>query len=118
MRRLMVNTIRSGAATSFVALFGFTLFMVGKQQNWATGVVFVEGRVYNLTMLYNLNLRKSVAGVARSTGRQTSDIEMENDTRGRRQAQQSDTVDMSGIHVIRTVNIHADVSHSHYTAIS
>lgn len=108
MRRLIGNTIRSGAATSFVALLGFTLFMVGKQQNWATGVVFVEARVYNLTMLYNLNLRKSVGGAGRSTGRQTSDIEMENDA-SRRRPMQTDTVGMSGIHVIRTVNIHGDV---------
>ena len=109
MRRLMVLSISSGATTSFVALFGFTLFMVGKQQNWATGVVFVEGRVYNLTLLYNLNLRKSTAasGSSRGSKRPTNEIEMDGDSHLRRPAQ-NDTFDMSGVHVIRTVNVRTD----------
>jgi len=80
VHKLMASTIRTGAVTSVVAVIMLVLFLIDNESNgesiWqylkliedadpSTACMtfgFCVGRIYALTMLYNLNNRSSIKG--------------------------------------------------------
>ncbi|KAJ7775454.1 hypothetical protein B0H16DRAFT_1684378 [Mycena metata] len=57
--RLVAQTIQTGAAGATVALAVLIVFLVNKESNVPAGIAYILGRVYCLTMLANLNVRKT-----------------------------------------------------------
>jgi hypothetical protein len=81
--RLISNVISTGALPSTVATVSLINFVVNQQTNVATGLGLCLGRVYTLTMLYNINyvygdgkfLRPNGSGTAESANVQlTTDL--------------------------------------------
>ena len=108
IQRLIIATIRSGTATSIIALITVALFLSDKEANFCVGLTFCLGRVYTLTMLSNLNSRRAVSGVGESDEREPSGNSFSQRSGTARRNQES--FGMSGIHVIRTVRMEDDVS--------
>ncbi|KAJ7263516.1 hypothetical protein C8J57DRAFT_1513011 [Mycena rebaudengoi] len=60
LNRLVAQTIQTGAAGATVALAILVAFLANNESNVPTGIAYCLGRVYCLTMLTNLNVRKTV----------------------------------------------------------
>ncbi|KAF7346634.1 hypothetical protein MSAN_01800900 [Mycena sanguinolenta] len=58
VNRLMLQTIRTGSAGATIALVVLVAFLANKESNVPTGIAYVLGRVYCITMLANLNSRE------------------------------------------------------------
>ncbi|KAJ7917457.1 hypothetical protein B0H13DRAFT_2442589 [Mycena leptocephala] len=57
--RLMALTIQTGTATATLAVATLTTFLLKEESNVPVGIAFMLGRVYVLSMLTNLNVRRS-----------------------------------------------------------
>ncbi|KAF8185313.1 hypothetical protein K438DRAFT_1974022 [Mycena galopus ATCC 62051] len=57
--RLVVLTIQTGSATAVIAVAALITFLINVETNIPTGIMYIVGRVYVLTMLLNLNIRRS-----------------------------------------------------------
>ncbi|KAJ7677294.1 hypothetical protein B0H14DRAFT_3536694 [Mycena olivaceomarginata] len=57
--RLVVLTIRTGSATAVLAIAAFIMYLVNTETNISVGIMYLESRVYVLSMLMNLNIRTS-----------------------------------------------------------
>jgi len=57
LRRLSVNAITTGLATTIVACATFISFSVNPQSQVSDGILYIIGRVYTCTMLFTLNSR-------------------------------------------------------------
>ncbi|KAJ7089475.1 hypothetical protein C8R44DRAFT_892433 [Mycena epipterygia] len=57
--RLVKQTIQTGAATATIAVAVLVAFLGNHETNVSTGIAYCLGRVYCLTMLANLNFRKT-----------------------------------------------------------
>jgi len=102
--RLMAQTIQTGAAGATVAMAVLIAFLVNKESNVPTGIAYTLGRVYSLTMLANLNVRKTgdtwiskgtISGAATRSERGN-------------QARSEGGDDYIDIHVHRTAVVHID----------
>ncbi|KAJ6566662.1 hypothetical protein B0H19DRAFT_1257857 [Mycena capillaripes] len=104
VNRLMAHTIQTGAAGATIALAVLVSFLANNQSNVPTGIAYCLGRVYCITMLLNLNLRKP----EKSSKGTPSGANPE--TRGERgnQERSEGGDDYGGIHVHRTAVVHID----------
>jgi len=98
IRRLMTSTIRTGTVSSVVAVIILILFLTDKQSNFGTGFSYCLGRIYTLTMLYNLNNRSSLRYGSANTNDAHSDNTMNITTQ---------------IHVHRTAIVHGSSVTNH-----
>ncbi|KAJ7863719.1 hypothetical protein B0H13DRAFT_2070072, partial [Mycena leptocephala] len=57
--RLVALTIRTGTATATLAVATLIAFLLEEETNISVGIAYTLGRVYVLSMLANLNVRKS-----------------------------------------------------------
>ncbi|KAJ7866436.1 hypothetical protein B0H14DRAFT_3442431 [Mycena olivaceomarginata] len=57
--RLVTLTIQTGTATVALSVGGLVAFFLKKESNVPVGMVYTLGRVYMLSMLANLNIRRS-----------------------------------------------------------
>ncbi|KAJ7080991.1 hypothetical protein C8R44DRAFT_895193 [Mycena epipterygia] len=104
--RLVAQTIQTGAAGATIALVSLIAFIVNKESNVSTGIAYCLGRIYCLTMLANLNVRKTGnAWLSRGT---SSGANL--GTRGERgnQARSEGDTDYSSIYFHRTAVVHID----------
>ncbi|KAJ7675303.1 hypothetical protein B0H14DRAFT_3908891 [Mycena olivaceomarginata] len=65
LKRLVAQTIQSGTAGASMALAVLVAFLANKESNVPTGIAYGLGRVYCITMLANLNSRKTGKNVVR-----------------------------------------------------
>ncbi|KAF7349935.1 hypothetical protein MVEN_01294300 [Mycena venus] len=99
--RLTAVTIQSGAAAATFAAAGLILYYLEPESNLPTGVLYPLRRVYVITLLSNLNIRKSAksfTATGTSSGLETTGRERELPTFTR-----WTTDDSCAIHVHRTV---------------
>ncbi|KAJ7891852.1 hypothetical protein B0H14DRAFT_1042708 [Mycena olivaceomarginata] len=106
LKRLVAQTIQSGTAGASMALAVLVAFLANKESNVPTGIAYGLGRVYCITMLANLNSRKT--GKTWSGWRMSSGANLE--TRGERgnQERSEGRDEYGGIHVHRTAVVHID----------
>ncbi|KAJ7436980.1 hypothetical protein B0H11DRAFT_2108749 [Mycena galericulata] len=57
--RLVALTIRTGTATATLAVAALITFLLNDENNVSVGIAYALGRVYVLSMLANLNVRRS-----------------------------------------------------------
>ncbi|KAF7368385.1 hypothetical protein MVEN_00160300 [Mycena venus] len=62
LNRLVAQTIQTGTAGATIALAVLVAFLANKESNVPSGIAYCLGRVYCITMLANLNLRKTRNG--------------------------------------------------------
>ncbi|KAF9018776.1 hypothetical protein BDZ89DRAFT_1073546 [Hymenopellis radicata] len=99
IQRLMRAAMQTGSTTSVIAISILVAYLANNTSNVGTALAFILGRVYILTLLYNLNIRKTSK---KEGGTSTSD----HDYRSHR----GPAVAMEGIHVQRTAVVHMDTS--------
>ncbi|KAJ7853953.1 hypothetical protein B0H14DRAFT_3737230 [Mycena olivaceomarginata] len=106
LNRLVAQTIQTGTAGASIALAVLVTFLVNKESNVPTGIAYCLGRVYCITMLANLNSRKTRNGWS---GKSTSSG-ANPETRGERGNQERSEAgdDYGVIHVHRTALVHID----------
>ncbi|KAF7335166.1 hypothetical protein MSAN_02349800 [Mycena sanguinolenta] len=59
LNRLVLHTIQTGTATAVIAVLALVVFLIDDESNVPVGIMYPIGRVYVLSMLMNLNIRKS-----------------------------------------------------------
>ncbi|KAJ7486325.1 hypothetical protein B0H11DRAFT_2230781 [Mycena galericulata] len=106
--RLVAQTIQTGAAGATVALIVLVAFLANKESNVPTGIAYILGRIYCLTMLANLNLRGTGSPDTWLSKFTFSSVNF--GTRGERgtQARSEGGDDYGGIHVHRTAVVHIE----------
>ncbi|KAJ7573608.1 hypothetical protein C8J56DRAFT_981682 [Mycena floridula] len=57
LRRIVAMTLGTGLITSFAAIAALSSFVINVESNVTSGMCFCLGRIYALTMMYNLNWR-------------------------------------------------------------
>ncbi|KAJ7804101.1 hypothetical protein B0H14DRAFT_2885367 [Mycena olivaceomarginata] len=106
LNRLVAQTIQTGTAGATVALVVLVAFLANEKSNVPTGIGYCIGHVYCITMLANLNSRKT----GRTwSGNSTSSV-ANPETRGEHgNLERSEGGDeYGGIHVFRTDVVHID----------
>ncbi|KAJ6461778.1 hypothetical protein C8R45DRAFT_1027934 [Mycena sanguinolenta] len=58
LNKLVAQTIQTGTAGATIALAVLVAFLANKESNVPTGIAYILGRIYCITMLANLNSRK------------------------------------------------------------
>ncbi|KIK61861.1 hypothetical protein GYMLUDRAFT_243031 [Collybiopsis luxurians FD-317 M1] len=94
IKRLIRQTIQTGTASSAIAICVLVSFLVNNSSNIETMFAFILGRVYVLTLLSNVNMRKST---------NKDDITMNTEDESRKHARVNPTVTVEGIQVHRTI---------------
>ncbi|KAJ7263542.1 hypothetical protein C8J57DRAFT_1719074 [Mycena rebaudengoi] len=110
LNRLVVRTLQTGSATAAIAVATLIAFLIDNKSNIAVGIMFCGGRVYTLSMLFNLNIRsrnkpgssRGTSSSVRTPGEHTSIV-----------FARDDTPNLSGIHVHRTALVHIDDRKDH-----
>ncbi|KAJ7309228.1 hypothetical protein DFH08DRAFT_974964 [Mycena albidolilacea] len=104
--KLAAQTIQTGAAGATIALAVLIAFLANNESNVPTGIAYCLGRVYCLTMLANLNRRKT--GNTWSSKGTLSGASPE--TQGERGIQERSEGgdEYGGIHVHRTAVVHIE----------
>ncbi|KAJ7117971.1 hypothetical protein C8R43DRAFT_98523 [Mycena crocata] len=103
VNRLVSQTIQTGAVGATIALAVLITYLTNNQSNVPVGIAYCIDRIYILTMLANLNIRKQRDGTTRLSMLDAS----AGATRG--QSGRSEIVnDYGGIHVHRTATVHID----------
>ncbi|KAJ7812806.1 hypothetical protein B0H14DRAFT_3478573 [Mycena olivaceomarginata] len=105
LSRLVVRTLQTGSATAAIAIVTLIAFLIDDESNIPVGIMFCGGRVYTLSMLFNLNVRsptkpgssRDTSSNVRTSGEHTSVVFARDDTQN-----------LSGIHVHRTALVHTD----------
>ncbi|KAF7366351.1 hypothetical protein MSAN_00891600 [Mycena sanguinolenta] len=59
LNRLVLHTIQTGTATALIAVLALVVFLIDDETNISVGIMYSIGRVYVLSVLVNLNVRKS-----------------------------------------------------------
>ncbi|KAK7042702.1 hypothetical protein R3P38DRAFT_3260664 [Favolaschia claudopus] len=72
LHRLIRSAIQTGTITSVMAVITMVLFLADNESNVTLGFGYPLGRVYTITLLYNLNMRKEMRGAGISRTRDTS----------------------------------------------
>ncbi|PBK68945.1 hypothetical protein ARMSODRAFT_200918 [Armillaria solidipes] len=98
IQRLMRSAMQTGSTTSIVAVLVLITYLVNNESNIETGFAFILGRLYILTLLYNLNVRK----VSKNSNAASSDREY------RVERANNPTFTFDGIHVQHTAVVHMD----------
>ncbi|KAK0203558.1 hypothetical protein DFS33DRAFT_1383804 [Desarmillaria ectypa] len=98
IQRLMRSAMQTGSTTSVVAVLVLITYLVNNESNIETGFAFILGRLYILTLLYNLNVRK----VSKKSNAASSDREH------RAERANNPTFTFDGIHVQHTAVVHMD----------
>ncbi|KAJ7025217.1 hypothetical protein C8F04DRAFT_140642 [Mycena alexandri] len=70
--RLVALTIRTGTATATLAVATVIAFLLKEETNISVGIAYTLGRVYVLSMLANLNVRRSGRSASKTSGAVTS----------------------------------------------
>ncbi|KAF9043511.1 hypothetical protein BDZ89DRAFT_1059423 [Hymenopellis radicata] len=104
IQRLMRAAMQTGTTTSVIALSVLISYLVNNTSNVGVGICFILGRVYILTLLYNLNLRTILQ---QQTTQTTTTVAASEDTYP---SHRSAAMAMEGIHVQRTAIVHMDTS--------
>ncbi|KAJ7342433.1 hypothetical protein DFH08DRAFT_704045 [Mycena albidolilacea] len=68
IRRLIFHTIQTGSATTAIAICVLVTYLNDNNTNICVGFGFTLGRLYTLTMLFNLNNRQEFKGVDSHSG--------------------------------------------------
>ncbi|KAF7366626.1 hypothetical protein MSAN_00920500 [Mycena sanguinolenta] len=58
LNRLVLYTIQTGTVTAVIAVLSLIAFLIDEETNIPVGVMYPLGRIYVLSMLMNLNIRK------------------------------------------------------------
>ncbi|KAJ6494550.1 hypothetical protein C8R45DRAFT_988385 [Mycena sanguinolenta] len=106
--RLITVTIQSGAAAATLAGTALISYYIKPESNLYVGFLYPLGRVYVITLLSNLNIRKSVRSsstIEIVSGPATTESE-----RGPPTSTHWDTEDSCGIHVHRSVRTSVEIS--------
>ncbi|KAJ6461791.1 hypothetical protein C8R45DRAFT_1027958 [Mycena sanguinolenta] len=98
LNRLVARTIRTGSAGATFALAVLIAFLANKESNVPTGIAYVIGRIYCITMLANLNSRKR--GKTWSSSSSGANL----DTRGNRERSEG----VIHVDVHRSAVVHVD----------
>ncbi|KAF9043520.1 hypothetical protein BDZ89DRAFT_1059431 [Hymenopellis radicata] len=102
IQRLMRNAMQTGTTTSVIALSVLISYLCNNTSNVGVGLCFIQGRVYILSLLYNLNVRTILQ---QQTTQTTTTVAASEDTYP---SHRSATMPMEGIHVQRTAIVHMD----------
>ncbi|KAF7362580.1 hypothetical protein MVEN_00606700 [Mycena venus] len=106
VNRLVAHTIQTGAAGATIALAAFVAFMVNKESNICTGIGYCIGHVYYITMLANLNRRKTENTWSGKGTSSSANPETRGEHRNQERSEGGD--EYGGIHVHRTAVVHID----------
>ncbi|KAL0955788.1 hypothetical protein HGRIS_002002 [Hohenbuehelia grisea] len=93
VRKLSANAIQAGLAPAFIDMITLFCYLKDKESNVGMGFALCAGRVYTLTMLWNLNMRR----------RKTTNKPLPGAP-----GDLSDSLHMTGIHIHRTAIVHID----------
>ncbi|KAF7374088.1 hypothetical protein MSAN_00289800 [Mycena sanguinolenta] len=105
--KLTAVTIQSGAAAATIAGAALISYYTKQESNLYVGFLYPLGRVYVITLLSNLNVRKS--GRSFSTTDMSSEIVITGGERGPPTFTQWSSDDSCGIHVHRSVHTSVEV---------
>ncbi|KAJ7266099.1 hypothetical protein C8J57DRAFT_1619399 [Mycena rebaudengoi] len=106
LNRLVAQTIQTGTSGASVALAVLVTFLANPESNVPTGIAYLLGRVYCITMLANLNSRKAGkmwSGMIMSSG---ANLETRGES-GKQERGEGDD-EYGSIHVHRTALVHID----------
>ncbi|KAJ7216151.1 hypothetical protein C8J57DRAFT_1538114 [Mycena rebaudengoi] len=106
LNRLVAQTIQTGTSGASVALAVLVTFLANPESNVPTGIAYLLGRVYCITLLANLNSRKAGkmwSGVIMSSG---ANLETRGES-GKQERGEGDD-EYGSIHVHRTALVHID----------
>ncbi|KAF7368386.1 hypothetical protein MVEN_00160400 [Mycena venus] len=106
LNRLVAQTIQTGTAGATIALAVLVAFLANNESNVPTGIAGCLGRVYCITMLVNLNRRKT--GKTRSSKGTSSGVNPETRVERGNQEWSEGGDEYGGIHVYRTAVVHID----------
>ncbi|KAJ7166965.1 hypothetical protein C8R46DRAFT_1272078 [Mycena filopes] len=98
IRRLIFHTIQTGSFTTAVAICVLATYLTDTNANICVGFGFMLGRIYTLTMLFNLNNRAALGAggeLLSGSGRHMN-------------APNNDGISLHGITVHRTAIVHID----------
>ncbi|KAJ7457790.1 hypothetical protein FB451DRAFT_588791 [Mycena latifolia] len=100
IKRLIASSIQTGTVTSLVATIVLVTYLSDKESNVTVGIGFCLGRIYTLTLFYNLNNRgRSTVTDGSSGGPQTLHVQDRHPV---------GTESMGGIHIHRTAIVKID----------
>lgn len=105
IRRLTIMAIKTGSVTTALAILCLILYLVNTESNVTVGFGFCLGRVYALTMLFNLNTRVKGRRHADDTTTYPPDSGI-----GGYRLRNINTSDLGGISVHRTAIVRIDGS--------
>ncbi|KAJ6550953.1 hypothetical protein DFH09DRAFT_1167928 [Mycena vulgaris] len=74
--RLVALTIRTGTATATLAVATLIAYLLKEETTISTGIIYMLGRVYVLSMLANLNIRKSGRSESMASGGVSSAVDL------------------------------------------
>ncbi|KAF7349042.1 hypothetical protein MVEN_01425800 [Mycena venus] len=106
VNRLVTQTVQTGTAGATIALAVLVSFLANNQSNVPTGIAYCLGRIYCITMLANLNRRKTESTWSSKGTSSGANPE----TRGERgnQERSEGGDEYGGIRVHRTAVVHID----------
>ncbi|KAF4599995.1 hypothetical protein EYR40_007101 [Pleurotus pulmonarius] len=96
VRRLVFNAVQAGLAPAIVCTITLGVYLHDPLSNVGMGIVLCAGRIYSLTMLWNLNMRRR--NKASSSSGQTPGAP----------GDLSDSLQLTGIHIHRTAIVQID----------
>ncbi|KAJ7436351.1 hypothetical protein FB451DRAFT_1571095 [Mycena latifolia] len=94
LRRLIFHTIQTGSLTTAIAICVLATYLTDTSANICVGFGFMLGRLYTLTMLFNLNNRKILKEGGQSSGRDNTPMGAD--------------ISLQGITIHRTAIVHID----------
>ncbi|KAK7007626.1 hypothetical protein R3P38DRAFT_3028400 [Favolaschia claudopus] len=112
IQRLIRSAIQTGGITSILALTSLITYLAEKSSNVTVAFGYPLGRVYTITLLYNLNMRAEMRGASISRTRDTSSAgNNQVYGNGHSHAMTGDRIgleSLGGIHVHRTAIVKID----------
>ncbi|KIY64844.1 hypothetical protein CYLTODRAFT_492794 [Cylindrobasidium torrendii FP15055 ss-10] len=111
IQRLTYTAIQTGSVTTVLATLCLILFLIDPASNITVGFGFCLGRVYTLTMLFNLNTRSRSRGLNDSSSQGMSHQSAHNESYGLRQNTNKTN---GGISVHRTAVVRIDDGSEEY----
>ncbi|KAK7033456.1 hypothetical protein R3P38DRAFT_795434 [Favolaschia claudopus] len=104
IKKLVALTLQSGAAGATISIAGLIAFLFNNESNVPVGIIYSLGRIYILTMLANLNIRRSGRGGSQATSTSVNALSGDRVPPSRSEFAE----DLGGIHVHRTAVVHID----------
>ncbi|KAF7327368.1 hypothetical protein MKEN_00314400 [Mycena kentingensis (nom. inval.)] len=105
--RLVSTTIQTGAATATLALAALLGYLLDEESNVPVGIAFCLGRTYMLSMLVNLNIRRTARSTPSSKISSPSTVPPPSTVAFARYGTTAGDVG-TGIHVHRTAIVHIE----------